>query len=269
MVKAVMMKVRTSAIVILLALSNGLWVFTGAQPSPEREVATAKIDDVSVSIDYGRLEMKDRKIFGGLVPYGELWRTGANQPTTIEIDDDLLVNGALLPKGKYNLLTIPGADRWSLIFYVSKDASWGAYEDSEPELVVEASSGSSDAVYEQFTIELNDEGSGALAWERSITHFELARPGEDFVHRFDMRESVHDRYGTLSITIDPRDSGPELHINGEYKGILSKHKNEILLPADKECEIKLMLANVSYCLEKVTVPGGKRRTKECDLTDGE
>jgi hypothetical protein len=74
-----------------------------------------------ISIKYSRPKMKGRKIFGSgsdfLVPYGELWRTGANQGTIITFSDDVKVEGKDVKKGEYMLLTIPGADTWTVILY--------------------------------------------------------------------------------------------------------------------------------------------------------
>jgi hypothetical protein len=79
-----------------------------------------------VTIVYSRPGVKGRKIWGGLVPYGSVWRTGANSATTIQVSEDVLVEGQPLPAGTYSLHTIPGEKEWTLIF--NKDANqWGSY----------------------------------------------------------------------------------------------------------------------------------------------
>jgi hypothetical protein len=79
-----------------------------------------------VTITYSRPGVKGRKIWGGLVPYSNVWRTGANAATTIQFTDDVLVEGQPLPAGTYSLHTIPGEKEWTLIF--NKDANqWGSY----------------------------------------------------------------------------------------------------------------------------------------------
>ena len=87
----------------------------------------AKVGLTDVNIEYSRPKMKGRKIYGEgddfLVPYGKIWRTGANSGTIITIDKDLTVEGGNLPAGEYMILTIPGKDTWSVIFY--KDKSLG------------------------------------------------------------------------------------------------------------------------------------------------
>ncbi|HEV8608519.1 MAG TPA: DUF2911 domain-containing protein [Thermoanaerobaculia bacterium] len=79
-----------------------------------------------VTITYSRPGVKGRKIWGGLVPYSNVWRTGANAATTIQFTEDVLVEGQPLPAGTYSLHTIPGEKEWTLIF--NKDANqWGSY----------------------------------------------------------------------------------------------------------------------------------------------
>ena len=86
-----------------------------------------EIDGVSISIDYGRPNVKGREIWGALVPYGKVWRTGANEATTIEFSDDVTINGDQLAAGRYALFTIPGDKEWALIFNEVAD-QWGAFK---------------------------------------------------------------------------------------------------------------------------------------------
>lgn len=79
-----------------------------------------------VTITYSRPGVKGRKIWGGLVPYGSVWRTGANAATSIQFTEDVLVEGQPLPAGTYSLHTIPGEKEWTIIF--NKEANqWGSY----------------------------------------------------------------------------------------------------------------------------------------------
>src|SRR5690625_2074051 len=77
-----------------------------------------------ITIDYSRPGVKDRKIFGGLVPYNKAWRTGANAVTTVEFGLDVTLEGNLVKAGKYTLYTIPGADEWTIILNKDID-TWG------------------------------------------------------------------------------------------------------------------------------------------------
>ena len=79
-----------------------------------------------ITVDYSRPSVNGRKIFGDLVPYTKVWRTGANKITSIKFDDEVLVNGVAMKAGSYGLYTIPGKDEWTIIFN-RDDKQWGAY----------------------------------------------------------------------------------------------------------------------------------------------
>jgi hypothetical protein len=79
-----------------------------------------------ITIKYSRPGVKGRQIWGGLVPYDQVWRTGANEATTITVSDDVTVNGQKLPKGTYAFFTIPGRDQWTLVFN-KQGEQWGAF----------------------------------------------------------------------------------------------------------------------------------------------
>jgi hypothetical protein len=90
------------------------------------------IEGVDVTLEFGRPNVKSRAIWGGLVPYGEVWRTGANEATTISISKDVLVEGKELAAGTYGLFTIPGESEWVVIFNKVAD-QWGAMKYAEAE----------------------------------------------------------------------------------------------------------------------------------------
>ena len=95
------------------------------RPSPNASVSQM-IGVTEVTLHYSRPGVKGRKIWGELVPYGEVWRTGANENTTIRFSTPVKIDGHELPAGLYGLQTIPTADQWTIIF--SKDADqWGAF----------------------------------------------------------------------------------------------------------------------------------------------
>lgn len=95
------------------------------QASPHA-VLTQTVGTTDVTIDYHRPSVKGRQVWGGLVPYGKVWRTGANEATTISFSDDVTIDGQPLPKGTYSLHTIPGPSEWTIIFNkVAKQ--WGSF----------------------------------------------------------------------------------------------------------------------------------------------
>jgi hypothetical protein len=77
----------------------------------------------SIELSYSRPDIRGRKIFGDLVPYGKVWRTGANQATTLTFGDPVTIGGTKIPAGKYGLLSIPGADEWTLIISHQTDVT--------------------------------------------------------------------------------------------------------------------------------------------------
>lgn len=105
-----------------------------AQNEPPRLSPKASVSQVigytEVTIVYSRPGVKERQIWGGLVPYNEVWRTGANEATTIEFADDVKVEGNEVPRGKYGLFTIPGENEWTIILNKTWD-QWGAFNYDE------------------------------------------------------------------------------------------------------------------------------------------
>ena len=105
-----------------------LWGTASAQErkSPADSVS-GKIGNAGVQIRYSSPSVKGRKIWGDLVPYGQVWRSGANEATTFQTDKDVMVEGKKLPAGKYSLFTIPGEKDWTVIFNKTAD-QWGAFK---------------------------------------------------------------------------------------------------------------------------------------------
>ena len=128
------------------------------QPKPSPAVkAEGKAGAATITVNYGQPSMKGRKVFGELVPYGKVWRTGANEATTFETDRDILVEGKKLAKGKYGLFTIPGEHHWTFIF--SKNWNqWGSYRYKEDEdvLRVDVMPYKLEAPVEKMTLDVKD-----------------------------------------------------------------------------------------------------------------
>lgn len=158
-------------------------LFTGVQAqvripaaSPQCTV-NQKVGLMEVSIDYSRPSVKDREIFGGLVPYGELWRTGANASTKITFSDNVKLEGHDVPAGTYALYTIPGKDKWTVIIHKNTQL-WGAsdYNQAEELIRFDVKPSKSDFT-ETFTIGFtNLTGSSAnirIAWEKTSVAFKM------------------------------------------------------------------------------------------------
>jgi hypothetical protein len=136
-----------------------------------RDTARAEIGPATVIVDYGRPSMRGRKVFGGIVPFGEVWRTGANAATQLITDRDLVIDGKDVPAGTYSLWTLPTASGWTLIIN-EQHGQWGTEYDPERDLVrVPMTVTRSDQPIERFTITVvggeAGEGSIAFAWERT------------------------------------------------------------------------------------------------------
>ncbi|MCH8232399.1 MAG: DUF2911 domain-containing protein [Bacteroidetes bacterium] len=163
----------------MLLGTNVAWSqITLPAPSPAGKVYS-KVGLTDVEITYLRPKMKERKIFGEgddyLVPYGKMWRTGANAGTLITFSDDVIISGDTVPAGEYMILTIPGADEWTVIFY--KDASIGgnmsSYKEEDAQLKVNVAPVKLTETVQVLTFNVADihpENTGAaieLAWENT------------------------------------------------------------------------------------------------------
>lgn len=120
--------VKKTLVIIIAIVAIGLIARTiirsyTKQHSPEQTI-THTSKDANFSVFYNRPFKKKRKIFGDLVPYGEVWRTGANEATTFTTDTDIMVDGSILKSGTYSLWTIPNKDSWKIIFN-GEDYDWG------------------------------------------------------------------------------------------------------------------------------------------------
>lgn len=104
--------------------------------SPNAAVSQT-IGTTEVTLTYGRPSVNEREIFGGLVPFDEVWRTGANESTAITFSDDVMIEGERVEAGTYSLYTLPGEDEWSII--INEKLSWGTqYDMSQDVLRVQA-----------------------------------------------------------------------------------------------------------------------------------
>lgn len=148
------------------------------QPSPLSKLSQ-KVGLVNVDIEYSRPSAKQRIIFGSLIPFGEKWRTGANQNTKITFDNDVKIENKLIRKGTYSMYTIPNLNSWSLIFYKKFD-NWGLPKNWDDDLVeIEISTNTISLPFsiETFTISFNNlNNSGGtldIFWENTLVSFNI------------------------------------------------------------------------------------------------
>lgn len=135
------------------------------RPSPPA-TAEGTVGEATVVINYSQPGVKGREVWGGLVPYGKVWRTGANEATSIEASADIkFADGSVLPAGKYGLFTIPNEDEWTVIFNSVWD-QWGAYgyDSSKDVLRVTTSPQDSGESMERMTFTVDD-GEIKLWWD--------------------------------------------------------------------------------------------------------
>lgn len=144
------------------------------RPSPPAST-TANVDGVNVTIDYSSPAVKGRKIWGDLIPYGKVDRTGANEATVFSVDKDVQVNGELLPAGQYSLFTIPTEGDWTVIFNKVAE-QWGAYDydPAEDALRITVTPEKSDSFNERLELKVNDDGTVRYHWENVTFSFNVS-----------------------------------------------------------------------------------------------
>jgi hypothetical protein len=132
-------------------------------------VATQTVGLTDITVDYSRPAVKGRAIWGALVPYDQVWRTGANEATQITFSDDVTINGKPLPKGTYSLHSIPGKDSWTIIF--NKTAKqWGSFNYKQADDALRVTAKPEKATFhEMMSIEFpqvtTDNATLAIRWE--------------------------------------------------------------------------------------------------------
>lgn len=147
-------------------------------PASPPASANAKIGTTDISVKYSSPAVKGRKIWGELVPYGQVWRTGANEATTITFSKDVTVEGQKLKAGTYALFTIPGDKEWTIIF--NKTAKqWGAfkYDEGQDALRVKVKPVAAKSMNERMKIDIQPKGKTAgvvtIMWENLAVPFNV------------------------------------------------------------------------------------------------
>jgi hypothetical protein len=169
--------------VVFISIISGMLMMAFGQeqiqtprPSPVATLAQ-QIGVMDVTVKYSRPGIKDREIYGGLVPFGELWRTGANATTSFKFSDDVTIEGNNVPAGEYGLYTIPGQDEWTIIF--NKNLGWGtgAYKEEDDVARFTVKPEKMAHTVETFTIEFDHIRDNwafvVLTWENTLVKFKI------------------------------------------------------------------------------------------------
>ena len=145
-----------------------------AEPASPRKELTTTIEGVDITINYGSPYAKGRDIWGGLVPYGQVWRTGANEATTFTASEDITIEGQRLAAGEYGLFTIPGEEEWTLIFNETPE-QWGSnsYEAAKDALRVTVQPQQMDEKSESMEFAV-DGNTIMLKWDMLAIPFEVS-----------------------------------------------------------------------------------------------
>jgi DUF2911 family protein len=163
----------------LMAALGSAQMDKASRPSPAAKATCALSGSKTVTVDYSSPRAKGRKIFGGLVRYGEVWRTGANEATTFVANTDLMIGGNHVPAGSYTIFTIPNPDKWTLIIS-KKTGEWGIpYPGTDQDLVrVDMKASKLPAPVENFTIAFDKTSGGCIMrieWETTRASVEIGK----------------------------------------------------------------------------------------------
>ena len=163
----------------LMAALGSAQTEKAARPSPAAKASCVLADGKTITVDYSSPRAKGRKIYGGLVPYGEIWRTGANEATTFVTTADVMVGGTHVPAGSYTIFTIPNKDKWTLVIS-KKTGEWGTnYPGPENDLArIEMKASALPAAAENFTIAFDKTSGGCtlrIDWETTRASVEVGK----------------------------------------------------------------------------------------------
>jgi Protein of unknown function (DUF2911)/Tetratricopeptide repeat len=171
---------------ICIALAIIMAIFSATKAQPLKTPAPSTTQTIkqefglgSVELSYSRPGMKGRKVFGDLVPFGKVWRTGANQATTITFSDDVTIGGTAVKAGKYGLVTVPDKDNWTLIITKQLDiTSPSAYKPENDVVKVTAKPMAMKDAMENFTMQFSSIKSNTcelmLMWENTAVSLPIS-----------------------------------------------------------------------------------------------
>src|ERR1051325_4679173 len=163
----------------MMALLGSAQADKSSRPSPPAKASCSLPDGKTITVDYSSPRAKGRKVFGGLVPFGEVWRAGANEATTFVTTSDVMGGGSHVPAGSYTLFTIPNKDKWTLIVS-KKTGEWGIpYPGQADDLVrVDMKVSATSSPVENFTIAFDKAASGCalrMEWETTKATVDISK----------------------------------------------------------------------------------------------
>src|ERR1700732_4996060 len=175
------MKIRLALVVLLLPVFALVACAQegSKRPSPAAQAQCKFSDGKTIKSDYSSPRMKGRKIFGGLVPYGQVWRAGANDATTFVTTADVMLGSAHVPAGSYTIFAIPNQDKWTLIIS-KKTGEWGTdYPGASEDLArIDMKASTLPSAVENFTIAFDKTAGGCtlrMDWETTRASVEIMK----------------------------------------------------------------------------------------------
>jgi hypothetical protein len=170
-------------LIFLSILAVGLLIYSlifgniFVKPLSPKDTAKISLNDLDLEVEYNRPSKRDREIFGALVPYNKVWRTGANEATTFSTNKDLIIDGIRIKKGMYTVWTVPMENSWKVMLN-SKQYEWGVDEKMEPMwdpnydvIQIEVPIKQLDATVEKFTIAFDNTTGNlklTMAWDKTL-----------------------------------------------------------------------------------------------------
>ncbi len=186
MMKKVLLTLAAVAIVGFFSVATAQ-IKTPAPSPASKLMQTAGLTEITV--EYSRPSVKGRTIFGGLVPYGEMWRTGANKNTIVTFSDKVKIAGKEVKAGSYALFTVPGQNEWDIIFYTDTE-NWGTpenYDAAKEAARFKVKSQTLPYTIESFTVGIddlqNDKCTMGLGWEKTWVSFDIELTTDEAVSK--------------------------------------------------------------------------------------
>lgn len=166
-----------SLVLVFLALEAVAQQDKSKRPSPPASAQCKFADGKTINVDYSSPRMRGRKIYGELVPFDKVWRTGANEATSFVTDADLVINKVIIPAGKYSLFTLPAESTWKLIINKQTGQAGTRYDESQDQARIEMKKETLPSPVENFTIAFDrtapDTCRMRLDWETTRVYVDI------------------------------------------------------------------------------------------------